>query len=131
MMSEMPSNEFFFNLIRRYGQAWDEYDLQTILDFYHTPCFIYKSKTLFANLTQEIKVRYFKDLLEDYRHAAYAKAETPHIEAQMLGEDSALVTVEWLCKRSDDTVAFDFWDTYHFIWINDEWKILGDTVYDK
>ena len=126
----MPSNELFVNLIKRYGQAFDEYDLQTILDFYHTPCYIYKSKTLFANQTEEVKVRYFTELLESYRQQAYARAETPHIDVQMLGTDSALITVEWLCKRADDTVVFDFWDTYHFIRIDGAWKILGDTVYD-
>ena len=75
----MPSNEFFVNLLKRYGQAFDEYDLQTILDFYHTPCFIYKSKTLFTNLTEEVKTRYFTELLESYRQQAYAKAEKTHI----------------------------------------------------
>ena len=123
--------KFFVDLIKVYGQAFDAYDLQTILNYYHTPCFIYKSQTLHANLTEEVKVRYFTDLLDDYRQAAYAKAETPHIEVQRMGEDSALVTVEWLCKRADGTIAFDFWDTYHFIHINGAWKILGDTVYDK
>ena len=127
----MSSNEFFVNLIKRYGQAWDEYDLQTILNYYHTLCFIYKNKTLFTNLTQAIKVRYFTDLLESYRQQSYAKAETPHIEVHMLGSDSALVTVEWLCKRADGSIVFDYWDTYHFIYINDTWKILGDTVYDR
>ena len=127
----MPSNESFVNLIKRYGQAWDESDLPTILVFYYTPSFIYKSKTLFTNLTEEVKVRYFTELLESYRQQAYAKAETPHIEVQMLGTDSALVTVEWVCKRADGAVAFDFWDSYHLIYIDREWKILGDTVYDK
>jgi ketosteroid isomerase-like protein len=127
----MPTNKFFTDLIKQYGQAWDAYDLQTILNFYHTPCFIYKSQTLFANLTEEVKARYFTELLESYRQQAYAKAETPHIEVKLMGQDSALVTVEWLCKRADGTIAFDFWDTYHFIRVDATWKILGDTVYDK
>jgi NTF2-like protein (DUF6841) len=122
---------FFTEMIKRYGQAWDHYDLQTILSYYHTPCFIYKSQMLFANLTEEVKIRYFTDLLDNYRQQGYDKAETPNIEIQLLGTDSALVTVEWLCKRANGTIAFDFWDTYHFIRVNDSWKILGDTVYDK
>ena len=66
-LNELPTTKFFVDLIKRYGCAFDEYDLQFILGSYHTPCFIYKSKTLFANLTEEVKVRYFTELLESYR----------------------------------------------------------------
>jgi hypothetical protein len=129
--NDMPTTDFFEKFIKEYGQAWDNYDLQTILRFYYTPCFIFKSGTVFANVTEEIKLRYFRDLLEAYRQQGYAKAEIPHSEVKSLGRDSALVTVEWVCKRDDGTVAFDFWDSYHLIHINSEWKILGDTVYNR
>ena len=128
---DMPTTDFFEKFIKEYGQAWDGYDLQTILRFYYTPCFIFKSGTVFANVTEEIKLNYFRDLLEAYRQQDYAKAEIPHTEVKSLGQDSALVTVEWVCKRADGTVAFDFLDSYHLIHINNEWKILGDTVYDR
>jgi hypothetical protein len=127
----MERNEFFVDLIKQYGKAWDDYNLKSILDFYHTPCFIYKSQTLFANLTEQVKVRYFSELLESYRQQGYANAEIPHIGVKTLGADSALVTVEWVCKRADDSIALDFWDTYHFIRLHNTWKILGDTVYEK
>jgi hypothetical protein len=130
-LNEMPTTDFFEKFIKEYGRAWDNYDLQTILRFYYTPCFIFKSGTVFANVTEEIKLRYFRDLLEAYRQQGYAIAEVLHSEVKLLGQDSALVTVEWVCKRADGTVAFDFWDSYHLIHINSEWKILGDTVYDR
>ena len=125
----IPSDEFFIDFITQYGQAFDNYDLQTILNAYHTPCFIFKDGTLFANLTEETKLQYFQDLLESYREQGYASAEIPQFEIKVIGQDSALVTVEWVCKRSDGTIAFDFWDAYHLIYINGNWKILGDTVY--
>ena len=128
---DMPTADFFEKFIIEYGQAWDNYDLQTILRFYYTPCFIFKSGTVFANVTEEIKLNYFRDLLQAYRQQYYAKAEIPHTEVKSLGQDSALVTVEWVCKRADGTVAFDFWDSYHLIHINNEWTTLGDTVYDR
>jgi hypothetical protein len=130
-LNEMPTTDFFEKFIKEYGRAWDNYDLQTILRFYYTPCFIFKSGTVFANVTEEIKELYFRDLLEAYRQQGYAIAEVLHSEVKSLGQDSTLVTVEWVCKRADATVAFDFWDSYHLIHINSEWKILGDTVYDR
>ena len=128
---DIPKTDFFEKFIKEYGRAWDNYDLQTILRFYYTPCFIFKSGMVLANVTEEIKLRYFRDLLEAYRQQAYAKAEIPHFEVKALGQDSALVTVEWVCQRADGMVAFDFWDSYHLIHINSDWKILGDTVYDR
>jgi hypothetical protein len=97
--------QFFVDFIKRYGQAWDNYDLQTILHLYHTPCFIYKSGKLFANLTEEDKLRYFQELLQSYRQQDYAKAEIPHCEIKALGPDSALVTVEWVCRRADGGIS--------------------------
>ena len=53
--NEKPTTDFFEKFIKEYGRAWDNYDLQTILRFYYTPCFIFKSSTVFANVTEEIK----------------------------------------------------------------------------
>lgn len=127
---EVPSEEFFFDFITTYGHAFDNYDLQFILDTYHTPCFIFKLGTLYTNLTEVQKRQYFQDLLTSYRQQGYANAEIPHFEIKSLGQDSALITVEWVCKRSDNSIAFDFWDSYYLIHIDGKWKILGDTVYE-
>jgi hypothetical protein len=127
--AKIPSNEFFIDFITQYGHAFDNYDLQTILNSYHTPCFIFKDGKLFANLNEDTKHQYFQDLLESYREQDYASAEIPHFDIKVMGQDSALVTVQWVCKRSDGTIAFDFWDAYHLIHIDGIWKILGDTVY--
>lgn len=126
----LPSDEFYLDYITRYGQAFDNYDLETILDYYHTPCFIFKSGILFSNVNQQIKREYFQDLLDSYRKEGYANAEIPNFEIIRMGTDSVLITVEWVCKRSDGSLAFDFWDSYFLILIDGLWKILGDTVYE-
>ena len=127
---QSPSNEFFRNFITNYGQAWDNYDLQTILDYYYMPCFIFKAGQVFANVTEETKYYYFRDLLEAYQRQKIVRTEIPHCEVKPLGDNSTLITVEWVCKGADGTVIFDFWDSYHLIHIDGQWKILGDTVHD-
>ena len=127
---QLPSTEFFRNFITDYGRAWDNYDLQTILDYYYMPCFIFKAGQVFANVTEEVKHLYFKNLLDNYKVQNVAHAEIPHCEIKLLGDNSALITVEWVCKRGDGTVVFDFWDSYHLIHIDAQWKILDDTVHD-
>ena len=125
-----PPDDFFWDFIKNYGNAFDNYDLQTILNYYHTPCFIFKSGILFANLTEGTKLQYFQDLLESYRQQEYSNAEISNFDLKVMGPDSALVTVEWICKRSDGSIVFDFWDAYHLIRLDGIWKMLGDTVYE-
>lgn len=127
--NSIPPIEFFKDFMMKYGDAWDNYDLQTILKYYHTPCFIFKSGVLFANLTEETKLQYFQDLLASYRQQEYSYAEIHNFDLKVLGPDSAMVTVRWICKQSDGSIAFDYWDSYHLIHIDGMWKILGDTVY--
>ena len=129
--NEPKTDAFFLDYITRYGRAFDNYDLDFILDSYHTPCFIFKGGKLYENLTEEIKVKYFKDTLESYRQEGYDKAEIPSFELKRMGDESVLITVRWLCLRSDGSTAFDFWDSYYLIRIQGKWKIMGDTVYDQ
>lgn len=127
---QYPSDEFFLDFITQYGQAFDNYDLQAILNYYHTPCFVFKTGILFANLDESIKRVNFQDLLESYRQEGYANAEIHNFELISMGQHGGIVTVEWVCRRNDGTVVFDFWDSYHLIRIDGTWKILGDTVYE-
>ena len=127
---QVPVDEFFRDFIKIYGRAFDNYDLQSILDYYYTPCFIFKAGKVYANVTEEAKQRYFQDLLKDYRRQQVTQAEIPHFEVKILGDNSALVTVEWVCRRADGSVVFDFWDSYFLIHIDGRWRILGDTVHD-
>jgi len=127
---ESPSPEFFRDFITNYGRAWDNYDLQTILDYYYMPCFIFKAGQVFANMTERSKYHYFQNLLSAYQQQGVVQAEIPNFEMKTLGDNSALITVEWICKRADRAVVFDFWDSYHLIRIDGRWKILDDTVHD-
>lgn len=86
---------------------------------------------MYSNLTEGAKKKYFTDLLADYRKQGYTNAEIPNCEVKILGKNSALVSVNWLCNREDGTVVFDFWDSYQIVLIDDVWSILNDTVHDE
>lgn len=125
------TTQFFIDFIQEYGSAWNNYDVDKIISSYHTPCFIFKTGKLFTNLTEEAKKNYFYNLLVDYRRQGYARAEIPQCDVKMLGKNSALVSVNWVCKKDDGTVVFDFWDSYHIVNMDGFWKILDDTVHDE
>jgi len=114
----------------RYAAAWDAYDLEAILDAYHTPCAIYKDGVQIANPDEATKRRYFGDLLERYRGAGVVGSEMSGFSVHDLGHNSALITVRWTSRRADRSVASDYLDSYHLGRIGEAWKILDDTVHD-
>src|SRR3990172_10818646 len=65
--SAVAGEAVFRDFMLRYAAAWDAYDLEAILDAYHTPCAIYKDGVQIANPDEATKRRYFGDLLDRYR----------------------------------------------------------------
>lgn len=120
----------FRDFMLRYAAAWDAYDLEAILDAYHTPCAIYKDGVQIANPDEVTKRRYFGDLLDRYRGSGVVGSEMSGFSVHDLGHNSALVTVRWTSRRADRSVASDYLDSYHFGRIGEAWKILDDTVHD-
>jgi len=123
--------QFFIDFMQAYKDAWNHFDVDGIIAFYHMPCFIFKNGQVYSNPTEKSRQKYFTDLLADYRIQGYAKAEIPNMEVKKLGRNSSLVSVNWLCKKEDGTVVFDFWDSYQVVLMDGKWAILNDTVHDE
>jgi len=62
-----PMAQFFIDFMQEYREAWNNLDVEKIVDSYHTPCFIFKNGQVYSNTAQEAKIQYFTDLLADYR----------------------------------------------------------------
>ena len=129
--NERPLWEFFENYMIEYGQAFDNYDIEAILKHYHTPSFVFKAGKLIANINEDTQRRYFLDLLKTNRESGYDKVYIESFDVQMFGHDSALITINWVFRRENGETVFDFWDSYLLGHIDGQWKILGDTVYDR
>lgn len=117
--------------IERYARAWDDYDLDWILDFYLTPSYVVKRGRIHWHTTEEEKRAYYHALLTRYGTESYERSEIPDLEIKELGEDGAFVTVHWVGRRVDGTVAFDLRDAYHLVRVDGEWRIIGDVVFDE
>jgi hypothetical protein len=50
------------------------------------------------------------------------------LEMYPLGRDAALITVRWLARRPDQSILWDFLDSYMVGIEEDRWRILGDVV---
>lgn len=75
------------------------------------------------------KRRYFAELL------ASNNQEGPHtwsigdLKLQRLGSDATLVTVRWIARRPDQSLLWDFLDSYLLALEDGQWRILGDVVH--
>jgi hypothetical protein len=50
-------------------------------------------------------------------------------ETEVLGADAALATVGWIARRSDQSLLWDFLDSYLVALEDGRWRILGDVVH--
>jgi ketosteroid isomerase-like protein len=121
----------FTTLMHQYGAAFDDYDLPAILNYYTTPCFVYKSQKLLFHETEEAKKEYYGPLLEQYREAGIDHSELPEIEVTRTGDQGVLITVRWICRAEDKEAIWDFRDSYWWVDLNGEWKIIGDMVHES
>jgi hypothetical protein len=125
--SESPAFDRFMSL---YGAAFDAYDLETIMEYYNTPCFIYKDGSAIFLPDASHKRDYFQDLLRRLRAAEVHHSDMPSLAVTMLGASSAVVTVRWVSKKEDGSVVWDFFDSYYLARFGEEWKFLGDSVHE-
>jgi hypothetical protein len=114
----------------RYCKAWNDEDLDGIIDSYHLPCFIYKYGALHALLDAHSKRDYISGFLEVNREAGPATWEFLTISLIDLGSNSALATVRWVFRRPDGSVVWDFVDSYHCCRFDGRWKFLTRTLHD-
>jgi hypothetical protein len=130
---QAQGNTSFHDLMARYGVAFDTYDLDVIMQHYHTPCFIYKDGNAIFLLDEAHKRDYFGDLLARLREAGVHHSDIPDIPditVTPIGANSAIVTVHWVSKRVDGSVVWEFLDSYYLARVGDRWRFLGDTVHE-
>jgi hypothetical protein len=63
-------------------------------------------------------------LLGQYRNAGIDHSDIHDMQLLPLGEHSTDVTVRWVSRGSDDTVIWDYRDSYWWIWSEGQWKII-------
>ena len=120
----------FHRLMTSYGAVFDAYNLDAIMRQYHTPCFVYKDGNALFFTDEAHKRTYFEDLLARLRTAGVHHSDIADLNATPLGPSSAFVTVHWISRKEDQSVVYDFLDSYILARIGDRWKFLGDAVHE-
>ena len=108
---------------------WNTNDVDAIGNAYATPCFVVKAGQVLRHNDDAAKRRYFAELL------ASNNQEGPHtwsigdLKLQRLGSDATLVTVRWIARRPDQSLLWDFLDSYLLALEDGQWRIWGDVVH--
>jgi hypothetical protein len=117
--------------LRWYQRAWNDLDLDRILDAYATPCFVVKGGRVLHHQDDAAKARYFGELLDGNRRQGPHRWDLGDLEQRPLGRDGALVTVCWTCRRPDGSAIWEFLDSYLLASERGRWWIVGDVVHEE
>jgi hypothetical protein len=111
-----------------YRNAWNEGDLDTIVQTYATPCFVVKGGRVLHHPDEAAKRAYFGELLAGNQAQGSHVWHIAELDDHALGADAALTTVRWVAQRPDRSVLWDFVDSYLLALDSGQWRILGDVV---
>ena len=113
-----------------YLDAWNEGELERVLDAYHGPAPIFVGGSVEAS-DAESRLAYLGAYLDSTRAelAQGTRWECPSLEVMPLGVDAALLTARWTFRRTDGTALEDYPDSYVLVRIAGRWGFLADVIH--
>jgi hypothetical protein len=114
-----------------YVAAWNENDLERVVDAYHDAAPVYQGGQVLAHDAASRRT-FLTDYLESTKDelAAGTRWELPSLDVQQLGVNGVLATARWVFRRSDGTALEDYLDSYVLVRIDGRWAIFADVIHD-
>lgn len=97
---------------------------------YTTPCFVVKGGHVLRHNDEAAKRQYFAELLASNNQQGPHAWSIGDLKPRQLGSDAALLTVRWIARRPDQSLLWDFFDSYLLALEEGQWRILGDVVHN-
>ncbi len=113
-----------------YLDAWNEGDLDRVLDAYHGPAAIFSGGMVEASDAGSRRA-YLQAYLDSTRGelGKGTRWECPSLEVKPLGSDAALLTARWVFRRNDGTALEDYPDSYLLVRLGGRWGFLADVIH--
>lgn len=114
-----------------YLDAWNQADVERVIDAYHVPSLIHLDGTVRAQLTGPSRLEFLGTYVDSTRDAlaAGARWSCPTLDVRALGADAALATARWVFTGGDGAVAEDYFDSYLLTRVGGRWYILADAIH--
>ena len=124
-----PANPREF--ILAYLDAWNEADVERVIDAFHVPSLIHADGVVRQQLTGPSRLDFLGSYVDSTREALAAGARwtCPSLEIHQLGADAALATARWVFTAGDGTIVEDYVDSYLLTTVGGRWFVLADAIH--
>jgi hypothetical protein len=114
-----------------YLDAWNEADVDRVIDAFHVPSLIHAEGVVRQQLTGPSRLDYLGSYVDSTREALAAGARwtCPSLEIRPLGADAALATARWVFTAGDGTLVEDYFDSYLLTMVGGRWYVLADAIH--
>jgi hypothetical protein len=119
------------DFILAYLDAWNEAEVERVIDAFHVPSLIHADGVVHEQLTGPSRLEFLGSYVDSTRDALAAGARwtCPSLEVKELGADAALVTANWVFTAGDGTVTEDYFDSYLLTHVRGRWYVLADAIH--
>jgi len=119
------------DFILAYLDAWNEADVERVIDAFHVPSLIHTEGEVVEQLTGPARLTFLGSYVDSTRDAlaACARWTCPSVEVKALGAGAALVTANWVFTLADGTVTEDYFDSYLLTLVGGRWYVLADAIH--
>ena len=123
-MNEM--HDFF----ERYKQLFDQQDWPAFAALFHEPALSVRGDgTVMAIPTHAEGARLYAQVAQTWRAEGYARFDIQNVEVTQMGQDSRLVTFDWLMLREDGSHIRRWRQSYQLIRQAQDWRVLSSTFH--
>ena len=117
--------------ILAYLEAWNEADVDRVIDAFHVPSLIHAEGVVHQQLTGPSRLDFLGTYVDSTRDALAAggRWSCPELAIMELGADAALATAEWVFTTGHGEVTEDYYDSYLMTRVDGRWYILADAIH--
>jgi hypothetical protein len=111
--------------------AWNEADVERVIDAFHVPSLIHAEGVVHEQLTGPSRLDFLGSYVDSTREAlaAGSRWSCPSLEIRPLGADAVLATARWVFTAADGTIEQDYFDSYLLTMIGGRWYVLADAIH--
>ncbi|HJP88647.1 MAG TPA: hypothetical protein VJ850_06410 [Candidatus Limnocylindrales bacterium] len=117
--------------ILAYLDAWNQADVERVIDAFHVPSLIHTDGDVIQHLTPESRLDFLGAYVDSTRDALAAGGRwtCPELAILELGRDAALATAQWVFTSVHGQVTEDYFDSYLLTLIGGRWYVLVDAIH--
>jgi ketosteroid isomerase-like protein len=121
--------DLFETFFRDYALAFDASDSESIASYPALPCtFVNGTFSVSFDSPESIR-RNTEEILRHHKAEGYHRATVSDFEVVKQGDNLASVSVRWRVYKSDDSILWEWSNSYNLVDYGHGWKILVSTIH--